>query len=156
MDKIIIDVREEDEFSKEHIPASLNIPLSRFSREAPSLLAHFAGKDILLMCRSGKRAQLARQEVAGLTNVSVFEGGILEWKKSNPVVTQGSTQRLPIMRQVQLCAGTLVLAGVLLAYFVDPNFIFMSAIIGAGLIFAGISGFCGMALLLAKMPWNKR
>ncbi len=44
------------------------------------------------------------------------------------------------MRQVQITAGALVLTGVVLGLFVAPGFFGLSAFVGAGLMFAGVTG----------------
>jgi rhodanese-related sulfurtransferase len=68
---------------------------------------------------------------------------------------QDKAQPRPLMQQVQIVAGSLVLLGVVLGYLLNPAFFLLSGFVGAGLLFAGLSGWCGMALLLAKMPWNR-
>lgn len=155
---VIIDVREKDEFEAEHIESSIHIPLSAFGKQAPAILKTLRGQPVVLMCRSGKRAGLAAQQAEAFcegVRIEVFKGGILEWKnQGNPTV---ATQKvhLPILRQVQLIAGGIILLGALLGYFVSLNFILLSAFVGGGLVVAGATGFCGMAEILARMPWNK-
>lgn len=158
MNEVIVDVREKDEFECEHIEYSVHVPLGEFSAKAPALLHHMSDKKIVIMCRSGKRAQMAIDQVRsqGLSDrLKVFEGGILEWKKQGRPTVVKSEGHFPIMRQVQIVAGSLVLLSVTLATFVDFKFIGLSAFVGAGLTFAGFSGFCGMAEVLRLMPWNK-
>jgi len=86
----------------------------------------------------------------------VVEGGTLAWIEAGLSVNRGTTKVISLERQVRIAAGSLVLTGVLLAIFVHPYFIGISAFVGAGLIFAGITDWCGMGLLLAKLPWNSR
>lgn len=158
MNSVIIDVREKDEFDAEHVEHSIHIPLSSFERQAPAVFKSLSGKSILLMCRSGKRAGLAASQSAGFcegVQLEVFKGGILEWKNQGKPTVAMKKSHLPIMRQVQLIAGSLVLGGALLSHFVNPGFIFLSGFVGAGLTVAGATGFCGMAELLVRMPWNK-
>jgi hypothetical protein len=76
--------------------------------------------------------------------------------EANLPVTRCAVKVISLERQVRIAAGAIVLSGVLLACLVNFNFIWLSGFVGAGLIFAGITDFCGMGLLLAKMPWNKR
>jgi len=83
-------------------------------------------------------------------------GGIQAWKAAGLPVTEDKSQPLPLMRQVQIAAGGLILLGVVLGYGFSSGFFLLSALVGAGLTFAGITGFCGMARLLAVMPWNRR
>lgn len=158
MSSVIIDVRERDEFDAEHVEHSIHIPLSNFERQAPAVFKSLSGKSVLLMCRSGKRAGLAATQASGFcegVQLEVFKGGILEWKNQGKPTVAASKGHLPIMRQVQLIAGSLVLTGVLLSYFVNPAFLFLSGFVGAGLTVAGATGFCGMAKLLVWMPWNR-
>ena len=86
----------------------------------------------------------------------ILEGGLDAWKKAGLPVTLDRSQPIDIIRQVQIVAGSLVLSGVVLGALVAPGFYALSGFVGAGLLFAGISGFCGMARLLAVMPWNRR
>jgi rhodanese-related sulfurtransferase len=153
---VLIDVRDRDEHAREHIPGARHHALSRIEAETPVR----PGDDILVFhCRSGARtagnaARLAA--AAGTCEAYVLEGGLDAWKKAGLPVALDRSQPLELMRQVQIAAGTLVLIGVLLGAFVTPGFYILSGFVGAGLLFAGVSGFCGMAHLLAAMPWNKR
>jgi rhodanese-related sulfurtransferase len=160
MECAIIDVRERDEFDAEHIENSINLPLSELGRLAPGVLRQLEGKPVVIMCRSGNRATLALQQLQGLgkfnlSSLEVYKGGILEWKKQGKPTACAKAGHLPILRQVQLIAGLLVITGAALAYFVNPAYIFLSAAVGAGLAFAGASGNCLMANMLVYMPWNK-
>ncbi len=160
MQPVILDVREKDEFEAEHVPGSLWVPLSQFAQQAPGVLQNLVGKQVLILCRSGNRARLARQQIAQLgfadqIRCEVYAGGILEWaKQGKPVVTRQKSH-LPVMRQVLLIAGLLVLVSVLLSFLLDQRIAWLAALIGAGLAFAGLTGFCLLAELLAKMPWNQ-
>ena len=160
MEQVILDVREQDEFAAGHIPGSIRVPLSQFGHTAPGVLQSLAGKKILIMCRSGSRAKLAQKQISqlgfgGQLSVEVYEGGILEWARQGKPIEIFKAAPLPVMRQVQITAGLGVLASVLLGFGVDQRIAWVAAFIGAGLIFAGITGFCGLAKLLALMPWNK-
>jgi rhodanese-related sulfurtransferase len=155
---VIIDVREDDEYNAEHISGSIHIPLSKFKYSAPALLRGLKNKSVILMCQGGKRSCIALDEAKSFNLPVVFEvyaGGIVEWKKlGNPVITK-KENHFPIVRQVQIIAGTLVLSSSILAITVNPNFVYVCVLVGAGLIIAGFSGYCGMAKILAKMPWNR-
>jgi rhodanese-related sulfurtransferase len=85
----------------------------------------------------------------------MLEGGLDAWKKAGLPVSLDRSKPIDVMRQVQIVAGSLVLAGVLLGVLIAPGFYALSGFVGAGLLFAGVSGFCGMARLLALMPWNR-
>ncbi|MGK0740232.1 rhodanese family protein, partial [Yokenella regensburgei] len=87
--------------------------------------------------------------------VYLLEGGIDAWKQAGLPVIKDASQPLPLMRQVQIAAGVLILCGVLLGYTLSSAFFLLSAFVGAGLTLAGVTGFCGMARLLAVMPWNR-
>lgn len=120
---------------------------------------HGFAKDqpLYVFCRSGGRARQAAQQLEkeGFTECCVVEGGTLAWAEAGLPVNRGTSRVLPLERQVRIAAGALVLTGVLLARFLHPAFIWLSAFIGAGLIFAGLTDWCGMGLLLARMPWNR-
>ena len=158
---VIIDVREKDEFASEHIEHSINIPLSMFNSMAPGIFNQLTEKQIIIMCRSGVRSAQAQTMALGLGfndahSYEIYPGGILRWKQEGkPVVKQSKTTVLPIMRQVQLIVGAMVLIFSMLALFVHPYFAYGAAFFGAGLFLAGASGFCLLANLLAKMPWNR-
>lgn len=156
---VILDVREKEEFEAEHIPDSLFCPLSQLDHVAPGILKNIKDSDVTIMCRSGKRAQLALNEIRKMDHqqhrLSVYEGGILRWKAEGKPV-KGKTRVLPLMRQVQLAAGLLVLTGVLGHFFVNSSFVYLAGFVGLGLTLAGSTGFCGMALLLQRMPWNQK
>lgn len=158
MKKIIIDVREKEEYASEHIEDSISLPLTELARQAPGVIKNLPESTVVLMCRSGKRAELAKNQLDAMKLKRTFEiypGGILEWKKQNKPTQCLGPSVFPIMRQVQLVAGFLVVLGVTLSFLVNSNWIFLSAFIGAGLMFAGATGFCGMAKLLGVMPWNR-
>ena len=158
MNPVIIDVREKDEFDAEHVENSIHIPLSNFERQAPAILKSLRGQQIVFMCRSGKRATLAATTARRLCDgvkCDVFEGGILEWKNQGRETAEKKRAHLPIMRQVQLGAGAMVLLGSLMSHFVHPGFLFLTGFVGAGLAVAGATGFCGLAEILARMPWNR-
>lgn len=157
-DALLIDVREPDEFSRQRIEGARLIPLSRFD---PALALAMArpGQRIIFQCQSGKRSagalRLTRSTADGQSLASMT-GGIAGWKTAGlPVVNSGRRPGLSVMRQVQLVIGVMVLTGAALAYFVHPAFAGVPAFFGAGLVFAGASGTCGLAALLARMPWNR-
>ena len=156
-DTVLVDVREDHERASEHIPGSAHAPLSRF--DAADVQRQHAGKRVVFHCRSGKRsADAAGRFSAAQGGAQVFHlaGGIEGWKASGRDVERAAGgPKVDVMRQVQITAGSIVLIGVGLGAFVHPAFLGVSAFVGAGLVFAGASGWCGMAMLLAKMPWNR-
>ncbi|MEQ9662300.1 MAG: rhodanese-like domain-containing protein [Parasphingopyxis sp.] len=151
----IFDIREPDEFARSHIAGSRSLPLSDARREG---IAGTAGKAVIFTCRSGARTAA---QCGGLAEhlegeAYMIEGGIEAWRKAGLPIAIDRKAPLELMRQVQIAAGSLVLAGVLLGWLVAPAFFALAAFVGAGLTFAGATGFCGMARLLAAMPWNRR
>ena len=151
---LLIDIREDDEFARRHIPGALSRPLSRFDAVA---LPEMAGTDVIFTCRSGMRTATNSARLAAPVdgNAYLLEGGLDNWVRAGLPVEANRKAPLEMMRQVQIVAGSLVLAGALLGWLVSPLFFGLSAFVGAGLTFAGISGFCGMAKLLAFLPWNR-
>jgi rhodanese-related sulfurtransferase len=151
----VIDVRTPVEFAEVHVPQARSIPLDELN---PGSLSLQKDQPVYLLCRSGQRATKAAEKFsqAGFSQPIVVAGGTLAWIDSNLPVTRSPVKVMSLERQVRIAAGALVLAGVLLARFVNFHFLWLSGFVGAGLIFAGITDFCGMGLLLAKMPWNKR
>jgi rhodanese-related sulfurtransferase len=151
---VLIDVREADEFARRHVPGALSRPLSTF--EAAHLKIEPA-KDVVFTCRSGMRteANCGRLATAVEGEAFVLQGGLDAWALAGLPVKEDRQAPLEIMRQVQITAGMLVLTGVLLGFIVHPAFFGLSAFVGAGLTFAGATGFCGMARLLQAAPWNR-
>jgi len=155
----IIDVRTPVEFAEVHVPAARSVPLDSLKPETLHASQHFSiEKPVYILCRSGQRATKAADQLskAGFPNSIVVEGGTLAWIAAGLPVTRGATKVISLERQVRIAAGSIVLAGVLLSQFVNPAFVWLSGFVGAGLIFAGISDWCGMGLLLAKAPWNQK
>ena len=148
----VIDVREPMEYASGHINGSLNIPLARIAQ------ADLPRGPLVLVCQSGNRSAKAMHQLLQQGHpqpVADLMGGIPAWQQAGFEVRKLKGAPLPLMRQVQIAAGSLVLLGVILSQTVAPGWIWLSGFVGAGLTFAGISGFCGMARLLAAMPWNQ-
>lgn len=150
----IIDVREPDEVAFEAIPGARNIPMSQIERGE---LAGIPANDrIFVICQSGGRSCRASEilRARGFVNVIDVGGGVNAFKNAGGSIVR-ARRVIPLMRQVQITAGGLVAAGVVLALSVHPAFIYLSGFVGLGLVFAGITGACPMATVLAKMPWNR-
>ena len=149
---ILVDIREADERAREHVQGSHHNALSRLSA-----IDSAKSKAVVFHSRSGARtaANAGRLAQAAGCDAYLLQGGIEAWKKAGLPVTTDTRQPIEIMRQVQITAGGLVFLGVILGVWVAPAFLGLSAFVGAGLMFAGISGWCGMAKLLALMPWNR-
>ncbi len=154
----LVDVREPDEFRHERIEGSLLLPLSRLDDVAARLPPTFAkGDKLIVYCRSGRRAAdaVSRLRARGYGSATSLAGGIEGWKAAGFAVTREESAPLPIRRQVQLTIGVVVLIGVVLSAFVSPWFLVLPAFMGTGLIFAGATGWCGLAIALGAMPWNR-
>lgn len=151
---ILIDIREEDEFARRHIPGALSRPLSGWSKAG---LPVTPDQDVIFTCRSGMRtAGACNQLAARIVNPAyVLEGGVDAWDKAGHPLVIDSKAPLEIMRQVQIAAGLLVLIGIVGGFLLTPALFAISAFVGAGLTFAGATGFCGMARLLLLAPWNQ-
>lgn len=153
---ILIDIRDANEFARVHIPGARLVPVAAidahdFDRERA------AGKAAIFHCQSGRRTMLnaARLLAAGFKETYALEGGLDAWRAAGLPARVDRAQPIELQRQVQIAAGSLVVLGVLLAALVSPWFILISAFVGAGLVFAGATGTCGMASLLMLAPWNK-
>lgn len=150
---LLVDVREPNEHAHEKIAGSHLAPLSRPGR----LDARAANNQVIFYCKSGMRTRTQAARLAASTDAAAFllEGGIEAWKQAGLPVDRQKREAIPIMRQVQIIAGALVLAGVALGAALHPGFYGLAGFVGAGLMFAGASGICMMARLLAHAPWNR-
>jgi rhodanese-related sulfurtransferase len=153
----IVDVRTPGEFARVHATGARLMPLDELNPQAIAAQRPAAGDSVYVICHSGKRAAKACEHLlnAGLPNVYAIEGGTEAWEASGLPVERGTSRVISLERQVRIVAGSLVLAGAILAWLVHPAFVGLSAFVGAGLVFAGVTDYCGMAMLLAKMPWNR-
>jgi rhodanese-related sulfurtransferase len=153
---VLVDIREPMEHAREAIPGALSKPLSTIN-PANDFASHASAPAVIFHCLTGKRTGDNEAQLANCAAPQVFllEGGLNGWKSAGLPTKTDRSKPIEIQRQVQIAAGSLVLAGVALALTVSPLFIALSAFVGAGLTFAGISGWCGMAKLLGAMPWNK-
>ena len=149
----LIDVRDTDEFAKEHIKGAKNIPLKILNLSQ----IDSAGKKIVVQCRSGGRSDKAYLKLKGENpdlDVVSLKGGMLSWKDEKlPTIIED--QPMSIMRQVQIVAGSVIVAGAVLSFTINPVFVVIPIFVGAGLVFAGITEWCGLANLLSILPWNK-
>ncbi len=153
----VIDVRTPVEYRQIHLEYARSIPLNQLDPAAV-----MQGRDpssdtpLYVICRSGARGQQAcdKFQKAGFENVINVEGGTLACDQAGLPMVRGKSA-ISLERQVRIAAGSLVLLGVVLSWLIHPGFIGLSAFVGAGLIFAGITDTCGMGMMLAKMPWNQ-
>lgn len=154
---LLLDVRTPAEFDEIRIEGAILKPLHELDPEEIKPLTQ--GKTACyVICRSGGRARQAAERLVqgGITSVTVLEGGVLAWEKEGLPVLRGMRKTISLERQVRITAGGLVVIGSTLGYFVSPTWIALSAFVGAGLVFAGITDTCGLAMVLARMPWNNR
>lgn len=148
----LIDIRDVDEYARERIAGATNLPLTRIEQ-----MASHTGP-VIFHCRTGMRTQNNADRLAAASGSSpsyVLAGGIESWRASGRPTIVDKRLPLEIMRQAQLVAGGLVLLGVVLGFLVSPSLFGLSAFVGAGLMMAGATGWCGMAKLLQHLPWNR-
>jgi rhodanese-related sulfurtransferase len=150
---VVFDVRERGEYTREHIARAENIPLSTLTAETVPQTT----KNVILYCQSGNRSRKAADLFfkAGYYQVTHLDGGFTAWRSAALPYIEDKKAPLPMMRQVQIVAGGLVLTGTLLSAFVSPWFLLLTGFVGSGLMFAGFTGFCGMAKILARLPYNQ-
>lgn len=152
---VLVDVREPDEFARIHIQGAVSQPLSGWDS------AHLTvkpGADVIFTCKSGMRTARACDRLLARVEGQAFmlEGGLDGWAKAGFPIVLDKSVPIDLMRQVQITAGFLVAAGTVLGLLANAIFFAIPAFVGTGLIFAGVTGFCGMARLLALAPWNRR
>lgn len=160
---VLVDVREPAEFANQHIEGAKLKPLSKIcANDLSDCINNNESKKIVIYCGKGGRGNKACEKLhteAGSTinNGELYnlEGGITAWLASGGEVTDKKGFCLPLDRQVQLTVGLCVLAASLASIFIDINFAYLAAFFGAGLAFAGLTGICSLAIIMAKMPWNK-
>jgi len=151
---VVIDVREAVEHRGGSVPGAANKPLSSIQNWMPAVSKD---KTVYLVCKSGGRAAQAAEKLAAAgVDTCVVTGGIEEWKRKNLPFTEASTKVWELERQVRLTAGLLVASGILLSWWVHPAFSFLSLFVGCGLVFAAVTNTCGMGLMLASCPWNRK
>ena len=153
----LLDVRTPGEFAAAHVPGATLVPLDELDAAAFCREHAAAGRPVYVLCQSGGRARRAIEKLqrAGFNGGVLVEGGTQAWLDAGLPVNCGEIKVLPLMRQVQIAIGSISAAGAALALAVNPWFALIPLATGCGLLFAGVTGFCGLALVLAKMPWNK-
>lgn len=152
----LIDVRTPVEFREVHATIAKNVPLDQLNAAQTAASRAGASKPLYVICKSGSRGRQACEKIlaAGCAHVINVEGGTAAWEQAGLPVTRGR-KAMSLERQVRIAAGSLVLIGAVLGAYVSPYWIGLSAFVGAGLVFAGITDTCGMGLILARMPWNR-
>ena len=150
----LLDVRSPGEFENAHIGGAYNVPLDLLGEHAKDVRSTTG--PVVLICQSGQRASRAEQLLrsAGLANVHVLDGGMKEWAgRGLPVIRIKA--RMSLERQVRIAAGAMAASGAFAALLLDPLFAIVPALIGSGLVFAGVTDTCAMGLLLARLPYNR-
>jgi rhodanese-related sulfurtransferase len=150
----LLDVRTASEFENAHVGGAYNVPLDQLHEHANEVRA--ATGDVILICQSGQRAQRAETLLrsAGMGNVHVLDGGMKAWMAAGLPVNRARA-RVSLERQVRIAAGSVAAAGAIGALAVSPLFAIVPAVVGSGLVFSGVTDTCGMAMLLAKLPYNR-
>lgn len=152
----LIDVRTPAEYAEVHAEPARLSPLDKISADSVRQLRSGEGSPVYVICKSGSRGRQACEKLAaaGLNAVNV-EGGTTAWVAAGLPVVRGK-KTISLERQVRIAAGAMVVVGTLLSAFVSPYFLIVPGFVGAGLVFAGVTDTCGMAMMLAKLPWNQR
>jgi rhodanese-related sulfurtransferase len=153
---IVVDIREPDEHAREHIPGARQLSLSRLPQAD---LAANRGQVVIFHCRSGART---RSNAAGLAatvgqdcEAFVLEGGLEGWRRAGLPTVVDPRRPIELQRQMQIAAGSLAFAGTLLGWALSPWLLILPLFVGAGLLYAGLTGSCGMTVLLQRAPWNR-
>lgn len=152
----VLDVRTPVEFREVHATCARNVPLDQLNPAETAKLHSSSAEPLYLICRSGGRGKQACEKLlaAGQVNAVNVEGGTMAWEQAGLPVVRGQ-KAMSLERQVRIAAGSLVFIGAVLGYWLHPYWIGLSAFIGGGLVFAGLTDTCGMGMLIAKMPWNR-
>lgn len=150
---LLIDIRSAAEHAGERIEQARHMPLDQLA----GVRLDASGGAVIFHCRSGHRTQANAAALVACAGgeAYVLEGGLAAWKKAGLPTLRTAGPRLDVQRQTMIAAGSLVLLGALLGAAVSPWFYLVPGVVGAGLVLAGLSGFCGLARLLMKMPWNR-
>jgi glyoxylase-like metal-dependent hydrolase (beta-lactamase superfamily II) len=148
---LVVDVRLPAEYQAVHLAPSVLLPLDEIARRRDELPRD---RELVLVCRTGSRARLAAAEL-GAFRTRVLEGGLVAWQEAGHPVVEGKAH-MSLERQVRIVAGAMASAGGVLAVVVSPWFGLVPAFVGAGLVYAGITDRCGMAMVLGKLPYNRR
>ncbi len=151
--QVFIDVRTAGEYKSSRIDGVESVPLSDIDKHSQRL-GQF--QEIYVSCHNGMRTKQAVQKLKakGLNAIHV-DGGVVAWRKAGFPVAQGKGGAIPVMRQVQLIFGTLILMGLILSQWVHPAFIGLTIFSGVAQLIGGSTGWCGFVMVLDKLPWNR-
>ncbi len=162
----LIDIRSPDEFARMRIGGAVCVPIDSLDKDnianQVAKNANSQGENsenvVIFHCLSGMRTAQNADKITPCTSnctAYIMDGGLQAWQKAGLPTVIDRTQPISLMRQVQIVAGVLILLGVVLGSLVSPVFYGVSGFVGAGLLFAGVTGFCGMARVLALLPYNR-
>lgn len=156
----VVDLRTAAEVQTEYLDNCLCLPVQELTDAKFNAMLNDKGhknEPVYLLCQSGKRAEIAVEKLQSKTDrpLVIIEGGLNALKAGGVSVKAGVGKTISLERQVRIAAGALVVTGVIVGTWVTPYGYGISAFVGAGLMFAGITDTCGMAMCLARMPWNK-
>jgi rhodanese-related sulfurtransferase len=151
----ILDVRTPGEYESVHIRGAYNVPLDELADYATEIRSNVSDP-VVLVCQSGARARKVEEALlrCSMTNLHVLDGGVNAWVGSGRSATRGR-KRLSLERQVRIAAGALAAAGGAFAVALNPLFAVVPTLVGSGLVFAGVTDRCGMAMMLARLPYNR-
>jgi rhodanese-related sulfurtransferase len=158
---VVLDVRTDMEHDEKSLACPhLHVPLDKLDELTVKNNPQLINETVYVVCRAGKRAQIAAERLvaAGCRDVRVVLGGLEACEALGHAVKKGgnpSCYGLSLERQVRIAVGVLVFIGSACALYTDIRFAFLPLFLGAGLVFAGVTNRCGMALILTKAPWNK-
>ncbi len=161
-DLLVVDLRTSAEVATECLENCLHLPVQEITPERLQKQMRDKGiaanTPVYLLCQSGKRATMAVEKLASCSDLSlvVLDGGLNAIKAQGTPLQRGTRNVMSLERQVRLTTGLLVVLGVALGFTVHSGFYLLSAFVGAGLVFAGITDTCAMAMILARMPWNTK
>ncbi|MDQ2665710.1 MAG: rhodanese-like domain-containing protein [Gemmatimonadota bacterium] len=151
----LLDVRTPGEFASVHIPGAYNVPLDILAEHALEIRS-VGDAQLVLVCQSGNRARQADSALRslGMANLHLLDGGMIAWQAAGMTVNRGE-KRMSLERQVRITAGGISAIGAILALTVNPLIALVPAIVGSGLVFAGLTDTCAMGMLLARLPYNR-
>jgi rhodanese-related sulfurtransferase len=147
----LIDVRSNAEFAVGHIPGAINVPMEQLQMR----MADVGSGPVVLVCEAGARAAVVAGWLESRQPVSVLSGGTAAWRNAKLPLVACAPCRWTLERQVRLAAGLIVFAATLLSVLVSAKWVYLAMFVGAGLAFAGATNICGMAVVLARMPWTR-
>ncbi len=158
----VVDLRTSAEVASECLANCLHLPVQEITAE--KLKAKMQDNDlaantpVYLLCQSGKRANMAVEKLADCNDLSlvILEGGLNAIKAQGTPLQPDTSHVISLERQVRIAAGALIVLGIVLGFTQNSGFYLLSAFVGAGLVVAGITDKCGMAMILKRMPWNQK